>query len=35
MRLPWDITSRKQAEQEQDRFFNLSIDMLAVANFEG
>jgi PAS domain S-box-containing protein len=37
-----DITDRKQielariaAERDRDRFFNLSIDLLAIANFEG
>ncbi len=30
-----DITSRKQAEEERDRLYNFSIDMLFVAGFDG
>ncbi|RYD40100.1 MAG: PAS domain S-box protein, partial [Verrucomicrobiaceae bacterium] len=30
-----DITQRKLAEDERDRLFNLSLDMLCVANFHG
>ncbi len=30
-----DITRRKQAELERDRFFNLSLDLLFIANHEG
>lgn len=30
-----DITERKQAEQERDHFFNLSLDLLAIASFDG
>lgn len=30
-----DITARKQAELERDRFFNLSLDLLFIANHRG
>ena len=30
-----EITDRKQAEEERDRFFTLSLDLLCIADFQG
>ena len=30
-----DITRRRQAEEERDRFFTISVDMICIAGFDG
>lgn len=31
----WDVTDRRQAELERERFFRLSLDMMCIAGFNG
>jgi PAS domain S-box-containing protein len=31
----WDVTARKRAEEDRDRFFTVSLDMLCVADYAG
>lgn len=31
----WDVTRRRQAEEDRDRFFTLSLDMLCILSYEG